>query len=205
MGVDTNYLSARTFDAVLDGKTVTVGVYKWMCRYGDFREAQDYGYCNDPYYRMLKARIAKVENHWMANKMPDYAIWVGSSGKIANEAVVYLRDPDNAAEFHVDTMEIGQEVGMLKKVGKAWTIVPVYKCWDCKDTGSYVGTYMSSGDKVWVNGSICRCQVVGDPAARQRWAKEQAKKMAQVEENSAMLARQRQVKDAQASLDCSGL
>lgn len=201
MGVDTNYLSAKTFEATLNGQTVTVGVYKYMCRYREFCDAQD-GWETDKYYKMLKARIAKVERYWMEHKVPDYAIWVGSYGRIENDCVVYKQEH---GEFWVDTEACGPDVGMLRKVGRKWAVIPTYKCWDCKDTGFYTGTYMSTSDMLWDNGSVCRCNEAGNDAARQRFAKAQAAKAEKGRKAAEVFANVERAKAAEASLNCSSL
>lgn len=176
MGVDISYLSKKTIEARINGSAIVVGEYKYMSRYNDYMDALDgYAYGAEERKRlaMFKARIARVEQGWESVSMPLYVVTTG----FKEESVVYVRDSAKADTFWVDTQDPGEEVGMLKKVGREWRVVPVYKCWHCKDTG--VAKYrMSQASKMWVEGMVCSCNPAGDEAAKVRYTREEQERNA---------------------------
>lgn len=173
MGVDIHYLAKQTKLVSIDGVECPVGAYAYMSRYNDFSDALNgrwYSEWERKSMTMLKARIARIEQGWEVAVMPAFVVITN----FKEESLVYRRDNTKASAFWVDTTDPGEVVGMLRKVGCKWVVVPEYKCWHCKDTG--VAKYrMSRGDMMWVEGMVCSCNPAGNAAAEAYCVTEEAR------------------------------
>jgi hypothetical protein len=218
MGVDTfaKLAPSRCINVSLNGKVVKVAVFKWFSRYSDWDDAMMgdiYRFNNAKDYAMMRARIARTEAVWNYVPSTKYAV-IMHGDKLVGEEVLVEIDPDMV--WYHDCNRWGDSTGKIiaKLTRKAglWMAVDEYKCWDCKDTGASK-VAMERGYSMATNhyteryevGSVCHCRPGGVEQAKALAATKRAAQLAFEAEKATFLDKMADQRNADKSLDSSGL
>lgn len=129
MGVQVNTFRTVHKNALLDGKSVLVYCYGWLCKHGD---ESDRWSSYKTRARMLQSHINQASDRFSVIK-PQYAI-ESDSKKDWNGAKVYT---NLKSGVHYDTEPLSDTVvGFLKSYGHTWSIL---KDWYYDDSSMYAG------------------------------------------------------------------